>query len=1303
MPAASFLQPSFYGGEWSAAYQGRADDPFYRKAMNVCLNGLPIEEGAWQRRGGTRLVSSTRGGRPAKQLQFNFSNNQSYMMEFTDGHLRFNNAQDLLLDAAPPAVIGVSSDNPALITAGSAHGWSNSDTVVFIPQPGDTLNVDALALVNRQFTIIVQSTTTFTIYDALTGLPFDGSTVTWVNNPGVVGRVTDIVTPYVANAWSTLRRVQNQNLVMLLNGAYMPHVVTATPPAAAAGPIFDLTEAVFQDGPYMDPVPSGTLLALSGSTLTLSYQTYSASTSYGQGDVVNYSGANYQSLLSGNEGNTPSGSPGEWSVVTDYPGVNGGAGFVSTDVGRLIRFYTQPADWVVGTTYAAGDYITYNDVQYQSLVGSNVGAEPDTSPNNWTVVVGNTQVAGWCWGQINTVTNTHTIVVAFRGGFFTNAALPCNEWQLGLYSETTGFPTCGCFSQGRFWLAGAQPNRVDATCSNGFPPAGAQGATAFNFAPTAFDGTVSDDNGLSLVFESDEADDISWMIPDHIGIVIGTAGGEWSLAASALGDPITPTSVQAHKVTKFKAANIEAQRTWQTFCFIQLHQRKLMEYFAGLYSSKYAGTNLSKAAKHLTGAGLAEIAYQQETTPVVWARDNNGQLLGCTYRRDNTYDANQDATFFGWHRHELGTGRTVLSIQTGPSPDGGQLDSLCMVTQDPNNGYCWIETLQRLFDEDVSDTSAWQVDGAAIPAIAVYTSPATLVLYGMALYAGKSVDITVGGLDLGSYTISSTGSISITMGTGDAALLTAAFLDSVSDTGTGSQTSVLYGAGPPEPAGTTTKTYLPANSDADDAGTFCIDYERRLAWGFVQYDGRGIGSSRLHLYNLDTQANLAQWDSGAYPGSVFNYNSGGTGIIDAATGDLIVFGVSQVNGASVLMRFHYNAGVITPICMCFLAGITANGHYPTSLYTKLTVGNYTSALALGIGSLQATMPVYLFDPNSGALLAEYNMSEKYGLVAPGEAGGSFGTAHTVGLPASPGSAGYIAAFYRHRYDGLGFSSEALGTITAPEINSGWSNSDSITVAGFTYDQTDGNLIGAFINATASATYLAKINIAGPAPFVQWTYLSTWAGSGKADYDFPQSNCVNGLVQFVEGSTRYTLSASSGVLASSASTSYSGLVSQRWDDNTGELYWRGTSNWNTNGLAAGATNLGFPGSPPWAVPICVGTTFTSQGQILRTIAPQEAGAQNGPALGKTRRTQMMAMLFRRSQGVSIGTDFAALHAIRFSSPGGTPYAVNVLFSGVKWDTLDDQYSFDSMVCWQVTRPYPVTIAAVEGFTQTQDRG
>ena len=108
--------------------------------------------------------------------------------------------------------------------------------------------------------------------------------------------------------------------------------------------------------------------------------------------------------------------------------------------------------------------------------------------------------------------------------------------------------------------------------------------------------------------------------------------------------------------------------------------------------------------------------------------------------------------------------------------------------------------------------------------------------------------------------------------------------------------------------------------------------------------------------------------------------------------------------------------------------------------------------------------------------------------------------------------------------------------------------------------------------------------------------------------------------------------------------------------------------------------------------------------MRPTLPQESGARNGPAFGKKRRNHQYAIQVEGAQGLYIGTVFTAqrLKPIGFKYENGVAYKVNEQFSGIWWDSIDDDYNFDGMICWRVSRPYIANIAAIGGFIQTQDK-
>lgn len=340
-----------------------------------------------------------------------------------------------------------------------------------------------------------------------------------------------------------------------------------------------------------------------------------------------------------------------------------------------------------------------------------------------------------------------------------------NTWRAGVFGATVGWPTNGCYFQGRLWLSGAQFNRLDASMSDDI----------FNFAPTLPDGTVADNNGISYTLNSRGVNTIFWMEADGQGIIVGTDGGEFLIPGTPQ-NPITPANISAAPVTKADCANIEPVRSEHTLLVVQARMRKVLEQFADIFSGKFTVPNLMDKARHLTAAGIAEIRYQREITPTIWARMADGTLAGGSYKRD-TLMTSSGPTFMAWWRRVLGSGRQVESIAVGPSQNG-TLDALVMVTNDPVTGIRHVELQADLFEETDSFANAWLLDDAVTPASYVVTAN-SITINGLWHLNGKTVQVFAAGLDCGAQMVQQNGILkqtyvdftvangSITVGFGD--------------------------------------------------------------------------------------------------------------------------------------------------------------------------------------------------------------------------------------------------------------------------------------------------------------------------------------------------------------------------------------------------------------------------------------------------------------------------------------------------------------------------------------------------------
>lgn len=594
-----------------------------------------------------------------------------------------------------------------------------------------------------------------------------------VVNPGS-GFWWNFTPPYVVVSGSTTG-----------SGASLAAVWTATsttaPPAANALP-FTLAEQDFLDGPYLDPVVGTTLTqgGTSGSiTLTAVAETWSSTQGYPVGSVVVYSSLVYVSLVDPNLNNQPNTHPAAWELA------NGGiayspVGFVSTDVGRMIRLFSEPLLWTSGVDYAASTVVQYNGTYYQRNPsgGSDHVNPPNTIPSIWLVTAGAT-VAVWTWGRITSVVSPTVVQFTIIGAplLYDSSTSVVRTWRLGVYSNTTGWPKCGTYYKGRTWLSGVVNNRADSSNSN----------DPFNMAPTAPDGTVGDSNALNLIFDSDNTNEIFWFEANSQGLVVGTRTGEWTIRPGVNGNGITPTNVQVDRVTKVGCANVLPVSAPLAIIMVNKYQRQMFELFPDVFSGKITAPEMTTFAKHLTTQLVQEIFYQSDPMPIVWGRLGDGSFIGATYTRRSQF-ASEDPTIVGFHRHTLGSGRTVESISVTPSPDL-TLDALSMATVDPVSGIYHVEQLAPILDVGSPGWSAWPVDNGIVPSGAVQTTVAGvagITFYGLWHLNGETVSAWIGGLDCGDATVNN-GSMFVPFGE----VFTLAYLQSIAGTGYGTMAVTL--------------------------------------------------------------------------------------------------------------------------------------------------------------------------------------------------------------------------------------------------------------------------------------------------------------------------------------------------------------------------------------------------------------------------------------------------------------------------------------------------------------------------------
>ena len=325
--------------------EGRTDFAKYFNGATNIENFVVMPHGPITRRPGTYFVSEIKtSANKTRLIPFTFSTEQTYILEFGNQYIRFFKDDGQIVEANK-TITGITAANPAVVTSNS-HGYNNGDFVTISSVVGMT------EVNGKTFKVADKTTNTFELQD-VDGNDINSSGYTAYSSAGVANRIYQITTNYTTAQLFDLKFAQSADVMYICHPSHEASKLSRTGHTS-----WTLSEVDFAEtGPYMDANTTATTLTPASS---------------GTGTGVNI-------------------------TASSTTGINGGNGWQTTDVGRILKF--------------------------------NSGEAVITARTNTTVVV--------C-----------TITKAFTN---TDATA---SFQLGSFSDTTGHPSVVTFFEQRLVFAG---------------------------------------------------------------------------------------------------------------------------------------------------------------------------------------------------------------------------------------------------------------------------------------------------------------------------------------------------------------------------------------------------------------------------------------------------------------------------------------------------------------------------------------------------------------------------------------------------------------------------------------------------------------------------------------------------------------------------------------------------------------------------------------------------------------------------------------------------------------------------------
>lgn len=449
-------------------------------------------------------------------------------------------------------------------------------------------------------------------------LEFGPSYIRFFTNDGQLlsgGLPYEVATTYASADIPNLKFTQSADTLYITHPSYAPAKLQRI-----GATNWTLTTVSFLDGPYLSLNSTATTLTLSATTGSVTV-TASATT-----------------------------------------GINGGAGFRASDVGRCIRF----------------------------LGGST-----------------------WGWLTVTAFTDTTHVTATVQSS--PGAATATTSWRLGAWNSTDGYPGCCTFNQDRLLLAAttSYPNTVYASSTGDYE----------NFAPSNAAGTVADSNAFTFALNSNTVNVIQWMVSDEWGLLCGTAGGEWCVSASTLQTAMTPTNISAKQTTSYGCAAVTPLRVGKSTLFVQRTLRKLREMTYQYVINTFQAPDISLLSEHLTKTGIKQLAYQGAPQTLLWLCRTDGALVGITYDKDQQCLGWHGHALGGYSDAGQTAAPLVDSVACIPDPTTTK-DEVWLLVRRYINGAATrtIERMSKLWEDGDSLANAFYVDcGATYSGVATST------------------------------------------------------------------------------------------------------------------------------------------------------------------------------------------------------------------------------------------------------------------------------------------------------------------------------------------------------------------------------------------------------------------------------------------------------------------------------------------------------------------------------------------------------------------------------------------------------
>lgn len=394
----------------------------------------------------------------------------------------------------------------------------------------------------------------------------------------------------------------------------------------------------------------------------------------------------------------------------------------------LQRSPGAPGSWTDVNVWTGNTSISWDDGFDNQIIYYRLGIKTGAYTSGTAVCVltiSTGSITGICQAVDYTNSTTMTAIVLQDFGSTTASA----DWSEGSWSDYRGYPSALTFFGARLWWAGKDK---------------VWGSVVDSFAD--FDEDYLGDAGpINRSIGSGPVDTINWLLPLQT-LTLGAQGAEFLCRSSSLEEPLTPTNFNLRESTTYGSSNVEPAKIDAGGVFMDRTGSRLMEVVTD--SATLTTNELTVINPEICLPGIERMGIQRRPDTRVHLVRSDGVVVVLIF--DRAEDVKCLVT--------VETDGLVEDVVTLP---GIPEDEVYYVVARTING----STVRYLEKWALTTEAVGGVTNKMADSFVAYSGASTTTITGLSHLIGESVVAWANSKDMGTYTVSGAGTITLSAAT----------------------------------------------------------------------------------------------------------------------------------------------------------------------------------------------------------------------------------------------------------------------------------------------------------------------------------------------------------------------------------------------------------------------------------------------------------------------------------------------------------------------------------------------------------